>query len=374
MHDRTLALGPAWIAACSLAAASIPAQTFAVELTPNADNTIYDSMPPTDGPVVSFLSNGAGTRCFAGRDFNGGTKRALLRFDVANSQIPPGSLIQSAELELSVQATQNGGTLAIHALTADWGEGGSIAPSGQGVGATSLVDDANWWDRFFGSMPLLQWATPGGDFLASPSATAVVGGTVPSKVTIPSTFVLAADAQAWLDAPVANFGWILLGDESAIGTAIAFATREDPANAPRLRITYAPPPNGAATTEFGDGCDPFAVKPRLQALGRPLIGGSFSIRSTPGGSGAAISALSVSLGAAPAPLRVDAFVTAGRDCLFHIDLGQTIFFGPAPMTLGVPLPTSTMSGLDLYWQGFGIEPANQSVVVTNALLTRTGSI
>ena len=46
---------------------------------------------------------------------------------------------------------------------------------------------------------------------------------------------MVADVQSWLDNPASNFGWLVLGDETAIATAKRFDTRES-ASPPVLTI------------------------------------------------------------------------------------------------------------------------------------------
>ena len=48
---------------------------------------------------------------------------------------------------------------------------------------------------------------------------------------------MVADVQSWLDNPASNFGWLVLGDESAAATAKRFDTRES-ATPPVLTIQY----------------------------------------------------------------------------------------------------------------------------------------
>ena len=58
------------------------------------------------------------------------------------------------------------------------------------------------------------------------SAAAVVGGV--NLYTWGSTPGMVADVQGWLDQPGANFGWILIGDETGPQTVKNFASREHP--------------------------------------------------------------------------------------------------------------------------------------------------
>ena len=55
---------------------------------------------------------------------------------------------------------------------------------------------------------------------------------------------MVADVQSWLDNPASNFGWLVLGDETAIATAKRFDTRES-ASPPMLTIEFTRAQNGA---------------------------------------------------------------------------------------------------------------------------------
>ena len=57
---------------------------------------------------------------------------------------------------------------------------------------------------------------------------------------------MVADVQEWLDSPASNFGWLVLGDETAIATAKRFDTRES-ASPPMLTIQYTPGPRVTPT-------------------------------------------------------------------------------------------------------------------------------
>ena len=59
-----------------------------------------------------------------------------------------------------------------------------------------------------------------------------------------STPGMVSDVQMWLNAPAANDGWLLLGNETTLSTAKRFATRENPVSSarPLLVVTYLLPP------------------------------------------------------------------------------------------------------------------------------------
>jgi hypothetical protein len=154
-------------------------------------------------------------------------------FDLAG-QIPMNSTITSVSLQLT-QTRQAAGasdtTLSLHRLTASWGEGTSNAGGSQdGGGTAATANDVTWTFRFVGGE---SWSTPGGDFVATPSAQTT------SSVWA-SNEELVADVQAWLDDPTSNHGWIILGDESQPSTARQFGSREiaNVDQRPKLTITY----------------------------------------------------------------------------------------------------------------------------------------
>ena len=84
------------------------------------------------------------------------------------------------------------------------------------------------------------WANLGGDFAGEASARIIVGGI--GSYTWGPTPEMTADVQRWLDDPTANFGWLLLGDESGIRTSKRFDSRENPTgdHHPTLTIIYTP--------------------------------------------------------------------------------------------------------------------------------------
>jgi len=208
------------------------AQNVTVELIPAKDNTLYET---TDGS----LSNGAGDFLFTGKTNSGSNRRTVLMFDIAGN-IPAGATIETVTLTMNMSRTASNDvrSTSLHKLTADWGEGASNASGNEGGGAASASGDATWLHRFFDTDT---WATPGGDFVASASANQDIAGT--AAYTWDSTTQLVADVQGWLDDPANNFGWIVIGDESASLTTKRFDSRENPteANRPTLTVTYTAP-------------------------------------------------------------------------------------------------------------------------------------
>ena len=187
-----------------------------INISPIKDNTL-DEYNPTEGD----LSNALGFHFFAGATGTSELRRGVLAFDIAGS-IPAGSTILGVTLSLNMSRTAltTPRTVELHQLLADWGEGTSQASGEEGTGAPATPNDATWRHRFFDT---IFWTTEGGDFSATVSASQSVGDV---GMYTWSSSQMIADVQSWLDNPGANFGWLVLGDESGAGTAKRFDTRE----------------------------------------------------------------------------------------------------------------------------------------------------
>jgi hypothetical protein len=207
-----------------------------INIMPSKDNTLYEY-----DPTVGDVSNALGFHFFAGETAMGFLRRGVLAFDIAGS-IPPGSTITAVNLSMNVSRVpvDTAYTVELHKLLADWGEGTSQATGDEGMGAPATPNDATWRHRFFDT---IFWATPGGDFSATVSASQSVGAV--GQYTW-SSAQMVADVQSWLDNPASNFGWLVLGDESAIATAKRFDTRES-ASPPVLTIQYTGVPRARPT-------------------------------------------------------------------------------------------------------------------------------
>src|SRR5436190_16796661 len=201
-----------------------------INIIPGKDNTLYEY-----DPAEGDHSNGAGFHFFAGENGMGELRRGVLAFDIAGN-IPAGSTITAVSLTMNMSMTPAGAlTVELHKLLADWGEGTSHAPMGEGDGAPATPNDATWRHRFFDT---IFWTMQGGDFSATVSASQSVGGV--GQYTW-SSAQMVADVQLWLDSPTSNFGWLVLGDETASATAKRFDTRES-ASPPVLTIQFTPGP------------------------------------------------------------------------------------------------------------------------------------
>jgi hypothetical protein len=208
-------------------------------LVASADNTVYEN-------TTGSLSNGLGEYFFAGKNSSSNTRRALVVFDVP-AAIGEGSVVTCASLELMAsQTAASANSATLHRLVADWGEGSSNASGSEGSGAPSTPGDATWIHAFFDTV---NWATPGGDFSATSSASALVSD--PGPVVWESTPELVADVQSWVDDPGANFGWAIRGDETGVSTALRFVSKDSTSTAdrPSLVVNYIP---GSTGTACGD--------------------------------------------------------------------------------------------------------------------------
>ncbi|MGA0058816.1 MAG: DNRLRE domain-containing protein [Planctomycetota bacterium] len=324
-----------------------------VTLEPVADTTLYQFDP--------FASNGAGTRLFCGNDLASSSKRGLLRFDVRAS-IPPGSVIRSAQLGMTVVQTRAPALpVELHRLLAPWGEGTSFASSGQGGGAPAAPGDATWFDAFF---PGQAWAQMGGDYALSSSASTVCGSSGRFTWASPG---LVGDVQAWVNGTAADHGWIVISGESGTQTARAFATREAAASQrPTLTITYDPPT--AAVVRYGTGCAGGGILPlTIYESSPPTVPNpNFALRRT-GGPRTALFVLNLfgSILPAPAPL------TPGCDLWGD----PTTLLGSVsmPATIPIPIPNDPqLMGASLGLQAFAFDPASLAFASSTALQLRFG--
>ena len=224
-------LFPLFLAAFLVAIGIRLASADTININPSKDNTLYEYVP-ADGD----RSNALGNHFFTGETAMSELRRGVLAFDIAGN-VPPGSTITGVTLSMHVSRVPNntGRTVELHRLLAAWGEGTSQASGEEGIGAPATPNDATWRHRFFDT---IFWTTQGGDFSATVSASQSVGGV--GQYTW-SSAQMVADVQSWLDNAASNFGWLVLGDETAIATAKRFDTRES-ASPPMLTIEFIPGP------------------------------------------------------------------------------------------------------------------------------------
>ncbi len=228
-------------AALAVLAGSAAADTAVLQSV--SDNTLYENK-------LGEVSNGSGAYFFAGDTGAFGARRGLVRFDVAGT-VPAGSTITSAVLRLSLSRTRAGAVdVGVHRVLASWGEGISDAGDPGGSGTIAESGDATWIHRTY---PSVNWANAGGDFVAT--ASAVTNVDIVGFYVWGSNAAMVADAQAMLDAPAGDHGWIVIGPELGERSAKRFDSREnvDPLVRPTLTIEFTPPPPACAGDTNGDG-------------------------------------------------------------------------------------------------------------------------
>jgi hypothetical protein len=205
---------------------SVIAQT-TVTISAAADNTIYQN--------PNANSNALGQNIFSGNNGGGSPRRGLIKFDVA-AAIPAGATIISVTLTLNCNNSRTvADNVSLYKLLSNWGEGTSNAgATGDGAGVAATPNDATWLTTFF---PASFWISPGGDYNPISSATTSINST---GFFTWSSADMVSDVQSWLSTPATNYGWILLCNETATGTARRFASKENAviANRPSLSITY----------------------------------------------------------------------------------------------------------------------------------------
>jgi PKD repeat protein len=98
-----------------------------------------------------------------------------------------------------------------------------------------VAGDVTWIHREFSET---LWTTSGASFAQSASATLQVANE--GSYSFSSTPELVADVQGWLEDASSNFGWALVVDSPASGSAKRFNSRENPtaSSRPKLTINY----------------------------------------------------------------------------------------------------------------------------------------
>jgi len=208
---------------CNLAVA----ETVLIQAT--QDNTLYES-------TAGLFSNGSGRYLFAGRTLEQLNRRAVIAFKDLDA-IPEGATVTSAKLHLHLSRENSPpATYTLFRLSSDWGEGLSQASEKEGQGTNSENGDATWAHTFW---PNRTWLAAGGDFAETSSAELNIG--LVGDYTFGSSSNMANDVQLWLDKPLQNYGWILIGDEGEFTkSARRFDSRENDNadNRPVLEVQY----------------------------------------------------------------------------------------------------------------------------------------
>jgi hypothetical protein len=244
--------------------AFLPAVAAANTMTFNASqwNTLIQSTSANNQ-----LTTGLGD-IYVGRTAQDGTglssstattsiRRGLIEFNVAGSGIPADATITGGSLTLcDVQGSNGSQTISLYDVLQTWGQGTS---NGNAMGVPPSNHDATWiYSIYNTSAPLFgsTWLTPGGNFSATLSGSAVDNVAAGGLVTWSSAQIVN-DIQNWLDNPSSNYGWLLQGNESTGKTTKQFegsALNDSFAYAPLLTVQYtvpAPEPATAALLAAG---------------------------------------------------------------------------------------------------------------------------
>jgi PEP-CTERM motif len=233
--------------AISAAASVSAAEVFEYRFEPSADTTIF-------ADVAGFerrwddVSDGQGQSLWLSTTAGGVLRRSLIRFDLGT--IPDGMQVVSATLTLYESRARDSHSASLHRMLAPWGEGASDG-GGQGEGDQAEAGDATWrWRDYL----VAEWGTRGGDFVASASASTLVG--LPNaSYTWGSSAGMVTDVQGWLADPAANHGWILIGPEIDAQNAKRFDSGESLTASLRpllvVQVTPIPEPGTALLLALG---------------------------------------------------------------------------------------------------------------------------
>lgn len=199
------------------------------------DTTIFSESEFSGGATRGIYS---GTILNLAFDGSRQHRRALMRADL--SSIPTNWIVEEVSLRLTVRAS--GGNFGdidyhLHRLNGSWGEGEVVGLSEGGFGAPAMDGDATWLSQRHNQS---LWATPGGDFVPLPSATAPAG-----RMDVSTTWSspeLVDDVQAWVATPSSNDGWIIIGElEGTRQRVKRFYSSESDSNRPHLIIVARAP-------------------------------------------------------------------------------------------------------------------------------------
>jgi hypothetical protein len=219
---------------------TIPATADLVSLQSNRIGTLYE----TNGAP---LANGLGEYLFAGVTNQNFRRRGLLDFDLSPLS---GQSIEILSVTLRLHMSQTGAgpeSIGLHRVLSDWGVGSTDASGGEGGGGPATPGSATWTHAFWDVTP---WQTAGGDFAALASASSIVDGVGSYDWTGSE---LISDLEGMLAGEVGEFGWILLGNESAVGTTKRFDSMfiDNAEFRPELVVEYTAVPAPGVLALFG---------------------------------------------------------------------------------------------------------------------------
>jgi len=156
------------------------------------------------------------------RGGGGGHWQSPIQFELHG--LPRGARVLTATLELYRLTTSQDfpGPIALHAITQSWEEGNSSG--GTNPGAT--------WDLRDTGLP---WNTPGGDFDATPAATAEMDAGTDTWFS----WDLTSLVQDWADGTRKNYGMMLVAGDAVARAEFSSSDDINPALRPKLTVRYA---------------------------------------------------------------------------------------------------------------------------------------
>lgn len=222
-----------FIALIAFLTLSLAARAATVSLQASADGGMREWVPTELGGGSPNYRVGTLDTTRGGATRN----RIVIQFDVA-SALPAGATITAVQLRVNVLRAVDTESRLFHLrrVLVPWTE-----PA------------VSWETR---DAPSIAWGAAGGlietDYADTSSGVTMLGNPsawdVPTPFTWISTPEMVANAQAWLDNPAANFGWIImLDDEATARTARLLASREHndidggTNGRPRLEVTFTAP-------------------------------------------------------------------------------------------------------------------------------------
>ena len=206
-----------------------------VSLVPVKDASIFNDGTPTS----QTMADGASFNIWTSATLSGIVRRAMLQFDL--SSVPAGAVVKQVTLTVFELRTHSSDAVELHKLTSSWSEG-PANPGTAGNGVPASLGDSTWLHRNY---PNLLWSAPGGDFAPTASAVQLVGGANASYAWSGTGAAsgLVQDVQGWVDQPLNNFGWMMIGNEDVTQGAKRFAARNFSIvdRRPTLTVVYTPP-------------------------------------------------------------------------------------------------------------------------------------
>lgn len=204
----------AFLSAALLAFCNVPAYAGSTSGT-FASGTFINGIRPDN-------NNGGASLIYIGNDFDGGSMRGLIRFNLP-STLNERSLITSASLTMTTGSYNFGSppaaaTVYLQRLTESWGQGvGAGSLNGDFTEGSACTPGGATWNQPFCSG--VGWTTPGGTVSGAISGSASVPATTFYSVNW-NTPGMASDVQAWAEGSAGNYGWRLLSSTESTYYAI----------------------------------------------------------------------------------------------------------------------------------------------------------